>query len=196
MDLISFLPIVSLAVILAIMLVSMFSKRGREKTARQKESQKALEARLRAKGLEPVTKTVKFFNLLGFVAVVVFLSWLVFSLFAQDNLGYVPAEFLALAVFFSSTVGFALGGLSGAVANKAENSGRSWLSFFWLSLLISPLVTWLVVATLKPLELDASLGSGGSHALEERIAELSGLRDKGLISQDEFEQARKNVLGL
>ena len=47
----------------------------------------------------------------------------------------------ALLGFFSLS---ALG-----IANKAEQKGKDWSSFFWLSLLISPLITSLIVNSIQ-----------------------------------------------
>jgi cytochrome c biogenesis protein CcdA len=45
------------------------------------------------------------------------------------------------------------------VADKAEAKGKSWKAFFWLSILISPLITWLVVSSIQPENGKIVLGS-------------------------------------
>lgn len=47
--------------------------------------------------------------------------------------------------------------IAARIALQAETKGRSWKQFFWLSLFITPLVTWLIVASMKADE--SSLGS-------------------------------------
>jgi len=37
-----------------------------------------------------------------------------------------------------------------SIANQASAKGKSWVSFFWLSILISPLITWLIVSSIQP----------------------------------------------
>jgi hypothetical protein len=37
-----------------------------------------------------------------------------------------------------------------SIADQAQAKGKSWSAFFWLSLLISPLVTWLIVSSVQP----------------------------------------------
>jgi hypothetical protein len=45
------------------------------------------------------------------------------------------------------------------IADKAEAKGKSWEAFFWLSMLISPLITWLVVSSIQPENGKIVLGS-------------------------------------
>ena len=50
---------------------------------------------------------------------------------------------IGAVVFFFGVVGI-------GIADYAEVKGKNWETFFWLSLLISPLVTGLIVATISP----------------------------------------------
>ena len=84
------------------------------------------------------------------------------------------------------------------VASKAERAGRSWTGFFWLSLAISPLITGLIAIALK--DEDSSEGKNtvelGKQSLELQLLEIRTLRDKGLISEGDFEAKKKNILGI
>lgn len=84
------------------------------------------------------------------------------------------------------------------VANKAERAGRSWTGFFWLSLVISPLITGLIAIALK--DEDFSEGKNavelGKQSLESKLLEIQSLLDKGLISEADFEAKKKDVLGI
>ena len=53
----------------------------------------------------------------------------------------------ALAVAFG-ILGFIVVGLSALGAKRAVSKGKSAVAFFFLSLLISPLITWLIVESL------------------------------------------------
>ena len=60
---------------------------------------------------------------------------------------------LASASPFFAILGIAIlifGMIGLVIADHAEKKGKSWSTFFWLSLLISPLVTGLIVATISP----------------------------------------------
>ena len=79
--------------------------------------------------------------LLGLAALMVTFSW------ASGN-----PEVLALtgtlAVVFCALAIFALFGA--AVGRAASRKGRSYVAFFWLSILLNPLLTGVIVATLSP----------------------------------------------
>lgn len=47
-----------------------------------------------------------------------------------------------IVAFFLLLIGIA----STSIANQAEAKGKSYVSFFWLSIIFSPLLTWLVVS--------------------------------------------------
>lgn len=101
-----------------------------------------------------------------------------------------------------------------AIADKAEKAGRSWLGFYWLSWLISPIITGLIALSFKPVTAAATpVGAAGQSSLvgqnageseqeskavslEQRLTELQNLRDKGLISEDEYQESRRKQLGI
>ena len=90
--------------------------------------------------------------------------------------------------------------LSWAIANKAEKAGRSWAAFFWLSALVSPIIMGIIAVTLKPLDSPASqadLPSGNTErGLEPKLEELHALKEKGILTDEEFEKAKKKALGI
>ena len=77
--------------------------------------------------------------------VIAFLGYFVFgiSILGLDSV---------LAVAFG-ILGFVVVGLSALVARRASSKGKSAVAFFFLSLLISPLITWLIVESLSDPEL-------------------------------------------
>lgn len=95
---------------------------------------------------------------------------------------------------------FLIGLIGAAIANKAEKAGRSWLAFFWLSALVSPIIMGIIAVTLKPSDqLDSPITGASNRSepiLEEKLAELESLKNRGVISGEEFEQARKKALGI
>lgn len=80
------------------------------------------------------------------------------------------------------------------LANLAESKGKSWLAFFWLSLLLSPLITWLVLASVKS---DTGKDTKQSESkLSDDLVELNKLFKEGAISADEFTKAKSKLLGI
>jgi hypothetical protein len=53
-------------------------------------------------------------------------------------------------VFIMSILWFIFGTMAFSIAQKAQEKGKDWTSFFWLTLLISPLLTWLIVSSIQP----------------------------------------------
>lgn len=54
-------------------------------------------------------------------------------------------------VFFVLTVMWFFFGLAAlSIADQASAKGKNWVSFFWLSIFISPLITWLIVSSIQP----------------------------------------------
>lgn len=103
-------------------------------------------------------------------------------------------------------VGFILGLLtislafSILIADTAKRKGRSWAAFFWLSVLVSPVIMGIIVASLGQ---PSDRGPGESRepakseqSLESKLMELQNLKDKGLLSDNEFNEAKKKAIGL
>lgn len=95
---------------------------------------------------------------------------------------------------------FLIGLIGKAIGNKAEKAGRSWVAFFWLSALVSPIIMGIIAVTLKPLDShDATTSSNPPKSngdLESKLVELQSLKDKGILSEAEFNEAKKKALDL
>lgn len=154
--------------------------------------------RLRGLGISPVSDKVKYANLIAVPAVlVIVLAIVIFA--TEDNPFYSYGEVVTTFLVFFSLGTVILPFLS-VVANTTEEKGRSWLAFFWLSALVSPVITGIIAVSLKPLDPPIppsnTSGSDTEAGLESRLGELHALKEKGLISQEEFEKARKKAIGL
>ena len=90
--------------------------------------------------------------------------------------------------------------LSTLIADTAKRKGRSWAAFFWLSVLVSPVIMGIIVASLgQRSELDfpeSGKPTKDERSLESRLMELQELKDKGLLSDNEFNEAKKKAIGL
>lgn len=107
-------------------------------------------------------------------------------------------------------IGFAIGvialfGISltlcALIADMARSKGRNWAAFFWLSILFSPLIMWIIAATISPLPgssqfIPAPPDSTTSEFLDpaNEIKKLGELREQGLITKGEFESKKKELL--
>ena len=74
--------------------------------------------------------------------------------------------------------------VAGAYANSKNRSGFGW---FLLSILLSPIITLIILAIL-------SNRTTPPKSLEARLVEIAELRDKGTITQDEYELKRKAII--
>lgn len=83
------------------------------------------------------------------------------------------------------------------IAEKAEGSGRSYKAFMVLAIFF-PLIMVIVVQFLQPLGTkDASrINSNSSAGFDVEIRKLSELFKDGLLTQEEFERKKKEILGL
>jgi hypothetical protein len=176
-----------------------FTKRGKANASRAAEVDALRNQKLREKGIEPLPRKKKLEQAAIFVVFLTFISAFVFMAFLTggdlDDVFFFP-ELAFSFLLFGLSVGVAFALFASAVANKAEEAGRGWLSFFWLSLFISPLITWLIVATLKPAIGTPAESTSRVDTLESKLEELKRMKEKGLISQAEFDEAKKKSLGL
>ena len=88
-----------------------------------------------------------------------------------------------------------------AIANLAKRKGRSWAAFFWLSFLVSPIIMWIIAATISPIAGSATYvdpvsapSSPGSVDIAKEIEKLGSLKEQGLITKAEFEAKKKELL--
>ena len=82
----------------------------------------------------------------GIWLVVIFLIFMVLNLASPlFNDGYIIIQFLWVggAIYLFGMIGM-------LIADQAERKGKSWSTFFWLTMLVSPLITGLIIATISP----------------------------------------------
>lgn len=166
-------------------------------TVRGKARRLSRSKRLMLSGISPKSDR---FKLSHSIAVPALLAAVVLTIAtAFDNFEILSDPLLSLYLYllwFSITT--VLVPILTLVANKAERAGRSWTGFFWLSLVISPLITGLIAIALK--DEDFSEGKNavelGKETLESKLLEIQSLLDKGLISEADFEAKKKDVLGI
>lgn len=91
--------------------------------------------------------------------------------------------------------------LSALIAEMAESKNRSWAAFFWLSVLVSPLLMWIIAATISPAsnpslppEKPSNIGVNNNQDFAEKLKKLSELRDEGILTKAEFEAKKKELL--
>jgi hypothetical protein len=73
----------------------------------------------------------------------------------------------------------------------AGTKGRSGVGWFLISCLISPIIGLLLIAIL-PRQNDERVIVHNS--LEDRLVEVKGLLEKGLITQEEYDTRRKAII--
>ncbi len=92
---------------------------------------------------------------------------------------------------------FSLMGVS--IANQASQKGRSWLAFFWLTILVGPLVMWIIAATISPLPNENTFANqpqsvNKNHDFAEQLIKLAELKEAGVLSQEEFDAKKSDLL--
>jgi hypothetical protein len=107
---------------------------------------------------------------------------------------------LALPIAFLLALLILSIGISGLIGDFAKAKGRSWAAFFWLSILFSPLLMAIIVATIAPPASNATVTSvrGSNQAVKldisREIEKLGELKEKGLITKAEFDAKKKELL--
>jgi hypothetical protein len=74
--------------------------------------------------------------------------------------------------------------LAGAYANSKKRSGFGW---FLISIVLSPIISFIILAILAN-------KTTAPKSLEARLVEIDQLRNKGTITQDEYELKRKAII--
>lgn len=97
----------------------------------------------------------------------------------------------------ASLVIFAHWSLYRYIAEKAESAGRSYKAFMVLSIFF-PIIMVIVVQFLQPIGArdTSGINSNSSAAFDVEIRKLSELLKEGLLTQEEFERKKKEILGL
>lgn len=92
-------------------------------------------------------------------------------------------------------------GINSLIADLAKSKGRSWAAFFWLSLLFSPLIMWIIAATISPTPGSSAYVAPSnppknteSQDLAKEIEKLGELKEKGFITKAEFDAKKKELL--
>ena len=90
---------------------------------------------------------------------------------------------------------------SAQIADSARKKGRSWAAFFWLSLLVSPILMGVIAAVMKlpehePKSIESVPTAGEASSGFDSIEKLGILLEKGLISQEEFNRKKAEFLGM
>jgi hypothetical protein len=99
---------------------------------------------------------------------------------------FLPLAFLVLYV-----------ALVALIADMAKRKGRSWAVFFWLALLFSPLIMWIIAASISPQAGSAAYVAppqSGNPDSTEQLKKLAELRDEGILTKAEFESKKKDLL--
>lgn len=84
-----------------------------------------------------------------------------------------------------------------AIAAQAQNKGRSFTAFFWLSFLLSPILMQIIVASLSEPPTQSPPQAEPKQTNEsatKKLADLKSLLDAGAITQDEFDEKKKKLL--
>ena len=97
---------------------------------------------------------------------------------------------MGLTLFFVAAAGFYLFAVW-LFADYAESRGYSFLLFFLLGLVISPLVSGL--AALVAPDRSAQVVSAGPDLAQ--LGELADLHERGALTDDEFAAQKARVLG-
>lgn len=90
-------------------------------------------------------------------------------------------------------------GFAGLVANMAKAKGRSWIAFFWLSVFFTPILMWIIAATITPIPGSKDYVPFAATVVTEpdsleQIKKLGKLREQGLITDEEFEIKKRDLL--
>lgn len=130
-----------------------------------------------------------------------FAGWFIANLLKSEYSSGVVEDFMG--VLFGGLIGFLVAIISLQIANTAERKGRSFLAFFMLSLLFSPIIMGVISATMSPDARTAHIGQGASvktaktastSSTSSKLKELQELLDSGLITQKEFDNKKKSIL--
>lgn len=119
-----------------------------------------------------------------------------------------PASDLTYFAYYLSLVVLPVGFLAGLfglygwigtfIADLAASKGRSWGAFFWLTILFSPIIMWIIAASVSPLPGSATYISPVSESLKpdvsDQLKKLSELHKEGILTDKEFEAKKKEFL--
>lgn len=104
-----------------------------------------------------------------------------------------PAVFGAAGTLFVVSLVLGIYALIGGFVGKAaRRKGRSFHAFFWLSLLVNPLIMAIVVAAISPATPSnpPDMTGASSHELERLVS----LHNSGSMTDEEFATAKQRLL--
>jgi hypothetical protein len=101
-----------------------------------KQLLKNMDPKVRAKRY---TRALVLFPIIGFAV-----------LFYGVGTGEMVYSNFYLVFWVLTMIWFFFGLAARSIADQANAKGKNWVAFFWLSILISPLVTWLIVSSIQP----------------------------------------------
>jgi hypothetical protein len=89
-----------------------------------------------------------------------------------------------------------------AIGAQAQNKGRSFNTFFWLSFIASPLIMQLIVLGISDETSSPALAANENSPAKsspaadlDRLSQMKRLLDEGAITESEFETLKKQILG-
>ena len=109
----------------------------------------------------------------------------------SSNYSEITEKFF-LAMYVLSIVWWYFGLAAIKIANLAEAKGKNWESFFWLSMLVSPLVTWLIISSVNS-EVQRAKPTM-TNSLSDELINLEKLFNSGSINQEEYIKAKSKIL--
>lgn len=137
------LSAVLFVIALSIYLLDYFSPKKYKLRRLQSAKSKLLDDQLIALGIEPIDKKAIIANLFsGFFLIAFISSFIGLVVFPYINVVIIPMSVLG---------GFLLALIAKKIADAAYRKGKSWLSFFWLSLFV-PIIMAIVVVILPKLD--------------------------------------------
>lgn len=191
----SLIPLLVVYAVVAVYLIWLFlTPQGKSYRAKNKE--KAIEKAKRvADGTyrtDAKSRVLAFFSGVVIITAFTFL----FGLFLASIDPYLwegeELTFVILGVF----VGAFFSLLAIGIGNIAEQKGRSFDAFFILSIIFSPLIMGIIAVSLAPINKGQSstLASPASSDVAEQIKKLSDLMDQGILTKEEFEAKKQQLL--
>jgi heme/copper-type cytochrome/quinol oxidase subunit 3 len=105
---------------------------------------------------------------------------------------------LVLVVLGILLVLFGLFGfIAAAIANMAAAKGRSWSAFFWLTIVFGPLIMWIIAASISANSGPTAHSGSPTTRTDslDQLSRLSQLHQEGLLTKEEFEAKKKDLLG-
>lgn len=150
MNPIEILFIIAVIAVVVTIIVRRRSPKGQARITSLNAATTANETRLREQGVHVIGESRASKHFRGAVAAIA----IAFALIFFRSFGNAsPSDWLIIAfsISFALLVGFFIAWIGRLIANAAQNKGRSWLAFFWLSILVSPIIMGIIVAVLPAL---------------------------------------------